>query len=721
MQQEKDPGNLEQINTYRFQTTPGMTAIYDGKYGGPENPMEKQDLLNPLKAINATGGGYTTTRINTTWYANIAIWEGLSARASINYQSYFYDGKTYSKKLDDYSFRTGNISRPATTLESATSSRTADRNKSYTATATLSYSRTFANDHDVSALLGYEQYYYNAFAFDATLQGLLDFSVPDIYAASEMYSIDGSTEEKRVKAYPEQDYAMLSYFGRATYAYKSKYLLEANFRRDASSRFSPDYRWGTFPSFSAGWRVSEEAFMGDLKPLISDLKLRLSWGMLGNTTSGYYDWQATYGKVTYVLNNGVYNGLAVSKIANPILQWESVTSKGIGLDAAFLKSRLTLEIDLYDKLTEGILTSPSIYLTMGTATAPTQNTSDMQNRGVELTLGWRDKVGEVSYAVSGNFAYNKNRVVKYLGKLEQGWVTNADGTREYKSNVGEVATTAPGSETGSLRVEDHLFDEYYLRTHYSGSGTYYLADGSVDPNGGPKDGMIRTADDLKWVQDMVAAKYSFNGAAVNRTNLWYGEYIMADLNGDGNYGNNDDRQFTGKSSAPKYNFGFTLSAEWKGVDFSMTWAGAAGFWYYLHERGVNRNYLSTQGDVLPADAASKFYYVAWDANGDPDWSNPGNNLTAEYARLRNGAAGVYIVNDQFLYNASYLKLKTLQVGYTIPKEWVGKAHIGGLRVFLSGENLLTFTKYPGVDPEIGSGVAIYPIARLLSAGLNLSF
>jgi hypothetical protein len=153
----------------------------------------------------------------------------------------------------------------------------------------------------------------------------------------------------------------------------------------------------------------------------------------------------------------------------------------------------------------------------------------------------------------------------------------------------------------------------------------------------------------------------------------------------------------------------------------MTWAGAAGFWYYLHERGVNRNYINTQGDVLPADAASKFYYVAWDANGDPDWSNPSNNLTAEYARLRNGAAGVYVANDQFLYNASYLKLKTLQVGYTIPKKWVNKANVGGLRVFLSGENLLTFTKYPGVDPELGSGVAVYPIARLLSAGINLSF
>jgi TonB-linked SusC/RagA family outer membrane protein len=720
MRQSKDPGDLSNLNTYRFQAVAGMNPFVDGKYGGPENPQEKADVKNPLKDINSTGGVNITTRINTTWYADVNIWQGLTARASINYQNYFYDGKTYTNKLDDYSFRTGKISRPGATLASATTSRTANRRDQYTATVTANYNRTFAEDHSVGALLGYEQFYYNTRNFDATKQGLLDWSVTDITTGSEMLSITNETDIINSPKY-ERDYAMVSYFGRINYAYRGKYLAEANFRRDASSRFSSDNRWGAFPSFSAGWRISEETFAEALKPLLSDLKLRLSWGRLGNTTSGYYDWQATYGKVNYVLNNNIYNGLAVSKIANEYLQWESITSQGIGLDASFLKQRLTLEADLYDKLTEGILTSPSIYLTMGTAGAPTQNTSDMRNRGVEITLGWRDKIGELNYAVSGNFAYNKNKIVKYLGKLEQGWVENPDGTRTYTSNIGQMAST--GSETGTLRVEGHLFDEYYLRTHYRGTGAYYNGDGTVDINGGPKDGMIRTAEDLKWVQDMQAAGYLFNSVKTTaRSNgLWYGEYLMADLNGDGNYGNDYDRQFTGKSSAPKYNFGFTVRAEWKGIDFSMTWAGAAGFWYYLHERGVNRNYLSTQTDVLPADAVSKFYYVAWDADGNPDWNSPLNNLTAEYARLRNGSAGAYVVNDQFLYDASYLKLKTLQIGYTLPQKWTGKARLNNARVFLSGENLLTFTGYPGLDPELGSNVNLYPIARLFSAGINISF
>jgi TonB-linked SusC/RagA family outer membrane protein len=714
MQQHKDPGDLSNVNTYRFQSVAGITPYYNGKYGAPENPEEKPDVKNPIRDINSTGGQNTTTRINTTWYANVDIWQGLSARASINYQNYFWDSKTYSKHIDGYSFRTDKVTNQGTQLSSATSNRATTRTNQYTGTITLNYNRTFAKDHDVAALLGYEQFYYNTSRYGASKIGLPDFTVTDITSASEMYSIDSDL------SHAERDYAMMSYLGRLNYAYKSKYLFEANLRVDYSSKFSSDYRRGTFPSFSAGWRMSEEPFWESLKEVIPYSKLRLSWGRVGNVTSGEYDWQATYIKALYSLNGGVYNGLTVGKIDNPLLQWESVTSQGIGWDAYFLKSRLSLEFDLYDRTTKGILTSPDMPLTMGTVTAPTLNTADMRNRGMEITLGWKDKIGNLRYSVSGNFAYNSNKVVSYLGKLEQGWVENPDGTRTYQTNIGTVS--ASGSETGSLVVEDHAYGEYYLRKYYHGTGSYYTADGKVDPNGGPRDGMIRTESDLQWVRDMIAAKYSFNGVAVNRNGgLYYGEYIMADLNGDGNYGNANDREFTNKSAVPKYNFGLTVSADYKGFDFSMTWAGAAGFSYYLYERGINRNYLSTQTDVLPLDAASRFYYVAYDANSNPDWTNPDNNLTAGYARLRSGSTGAYVANEQFLYDASYLKLKNMQIGYTVPKGLMNKIHVNNLRVFVSGENLLMLTSYPGVDPEIGSGLNVYPISRSLTFGLNLSF
>ena len=713
-QQRAKPGDLENVKTYRFQSVSGMTPYYDGKYGGVENPGEKPDTKNLLKDINSVGGLTTTTRLNTTWFADLdlsALAKGLTARGSINYQNYFKDAKTYSRSLDRYSFRTGKIIDQGTALTSATTRREADRNRQYTATATANYITTIAKDHDLTALAGYEQFYYNTSGFDATKLGLLDFSVTDITSASEMYSIGGDKE---------RDYAMVSYFGRINYGYKGRYLFEANLRRDASSRFAPDNRWGTFPSFSAGWRISEESFFEPARKYVDNLKLRASWGQLGNTTSGYYDWQATYGKVNNVLGGKIYNGLATTKIANTLLQWEQVTSKGIGLDASFLGARLNVELDLYERLTEGILTTPGIYLTMGLdevikdiKKAPTKNTSDMRNRGLEITIGWNDKIGNVRYSISGNFAYNHNTVAKYKGKMEEKWVTDSDGKRTYVSNIGDVSDT--GSETGTLRVEGHRFDEYYLRTYYKGTGTY-TKDGVVDPNGGPKDGMIRTEADLQWVRDMLAfvdpvtgtKPYTFNGLSVNQASgLWLGEYILADLNGDGNYGNSYDRRFTGKSAAPKYGYGLTASAEWKGIDFSMTWAGQAGFHYYLHERGVNRNYITSQTDALPADARQKF------------WSE--ENPTAEYARLRVGGAGAYMVNDQFLYDASFLKLKTVQIGYSFPKALLQKASIDGLRLFVTGENLLTITSYPGVDPELGAGVNVYPIARLLSVGVNLSF
>ena len=711
IRQRKAPGDVSSVNSNRFQTVGGMVAYHDGKYGGPESPREKSDVRNLLKDVNAIGGENATTRINTTWFAEINPLEGLTARASLNYQSYFYDTKTWTKSLDDYSFRTGNVYRPGVILSNATTSRSSERNERYTATATINYNTKFLKDHEISVLAGYEQFYYNTSEFSARKKGLLNFGITDITTGLEMDNISG---------YAESDYALVSFFGRLNYAYKNRYLLEANIRRDGSSRFSPDHRWGTFPSFSLGWRVSEEPFFESAKRYIDNLKLKASWGQLGNTTSGYYDWQATYNKAPYVFGNVISDGMKVNKIANLLLEWESVTSKDFGFEASFLRSRLSLEFDYYDKLTKGILTSPSIYLTMGSVSAPTKNTSDMKNHGIELTATWRDHIGKVNYSISGNFAYNKNKVVNYLGKLKEEWVEQ-DGKQVYESNLGQVS--AGGSTTGSLRLEDHTLDEYYLRTYYKGTGTYYKNDGTVDPQGGPRDGMIRSEADLKWVRDMIAAGNSFNGAAVNQSGgLWYGEYLFADLNGDGNYGNSYDRKFTGKSAIPKYNFGLSVSANWNGLDFSMTWAGAAGFWYYLRERGANVNNISTQTNVLPTDARNMFYYLAYDREtGTPLWDDPSNNLTAPYARLRTGSDTPYAANEQYLYNASYLKLKTLQIGYTLPKAWTDKIYVNRLRVFASGENLLTITDYPGVDPEQGAGLNIYPISRQLSLGVNVVF
>lgn len=369
---------------------------------------------------------------------------------------------------------------------------------------------------------------------------------------------------------------------------------------------------------------------------------------------------------------------------------------------------------------------------MGNVSAPTTNTSNMRNRGIELSLRWTDKIKDFEYSISANFAYNHNEVVKYKGKLEQGWTTDENGNRVYVTNRGDVADYG-----NTIVVEDHIYNEHYLFERHQGNGNIYLTDGvTPDPNGGPRDGMIRTKKDLDWVRAMLNYRdangnrvYDFNNQSIGQGNgLWYGEMIYADVNGDGMYGtNDDDRVFTGKSTTPKYTYGLSISAAWKGIDFSMTWAGNAGMYRYIYERGFNQMSSSgwQEGTIVARDARNIFYYCdpvlsATDPNYDPA-TDPNANIDAPYMRIGN-ENGAHRANTSELYNASYIKLKNLQIGYTLPKTWTQRFYVNNLRVFASFENLLTITNFPGVDPEMsGSGFTSYPIPLMISGGVNITF
>ncbi|SFS59604.1 TonB-linked outer membrane protein, SusC/RagA family [Sphingobacterium wenxiniae] len=699
---------------YINQMVPAMTPIHDGKYGALEDPtlnaaMNPMNMENPLARLILRDGKNITSRLNTTWYVNAELIKGLNAEVRFNYQDAIWDKKGYDVNVKRYSFRTGEpLAEYNGNLSLATTSKSFTRQIARNLIGTLNYMKTFG-DHDVAALAGYEQTYWNYNGFNATRRGLLDYSLTDITTGIEMASIGGDYE---------RDYSMISQFARVNYAYKGKYLFEGNVRRDGSSRFAPDHRYGVFPSVSVGRRLSEESFFQPLKNAVDDFKIRGSWGQLGNVTSSYYAWQALYASTNVVLNGTETKGLYPSQLPNTLLTWEHVTSSNLGFDAAFLKHRLNLEFDVYSRLTEGILTTPVAYSTRGDITIPMENSASMRNNGFEITTSWRDKIGNVRYGVTGNFSYNKNRVVKYLGELEYGYDENdldVHGNPIYKYLNYAALNNRP---------EGHMLGDQFLQTTYRGTGTYNNSDGSVNPNGGPRDGMIRTSEDLQWVNDMVAAGYKFNGqtsAAVDRTRYWYGEYIYADNNGDGNYGNEYDRQWTGISNTPKYNFGLQLSAEWKGVDISMLWSGQAGMSYHLYGNGLNYPIISSPQNTVPANARNDFYFFDETKYASPELDPNSNYLTAPYARLKT-SGGTFQNNTDFLYNASYIKLKNLQVGYTIPKEITQRAKISNLRVFFSGENLWTITNFPGVDPEIGGvGFGVYPLARTLSGGINLTF
>ncbi|WP_018629061.1 SusC/RagA family TonB-linked outer membrane protein [Niabella aurantiaca] len=711
----KEPGSTSM--TYLLQAFPGMTPIYQGKYGASEDPNTTQKD-NILQQVASNGGMNNYTRINTSWYANAELYKGLVAEARFNYSEYTRGDEHYSQDLPRYSFRES-FDTPKEgigNLDQATTYRYSYNSTSYTADLLLRYNRSFGK-HDIGGLLGYEQYRAENSGFSATKKGLLDWSITDITSGAVMESIGGSAKE---------EYAMLSYFGRLNYAYDSKYLFEANLRSDASSKFAPGHRSGLFPSFSAGWVVSNEPFF--VSNTINYLKLRASYGTVGNTVSGNYDWQTLYQKVNSVFNEQVANGVIQQTIQNLALSWEKLTTYNLGLEARFLQHRLSTELDLYYRHTSDILTPAIIYLTMGNIGAPMSNTASLGNKGIELTLGWHDRVGEFKYGVNANVSYNDNKVTKFKGSLayqQDASTLDTWGNPTWRyTNLADVST---GGDT--RRVEGHMIDEWFLRRPYAGNGMYTNADGTVNPNGGPKDGMIRTKADLEWVKSMIAAGYSFNNNTVGSgaANIWYGQKLMADVNGDGKYGNDDDREFTGKSSVPKWIFGLNLTAAWKGLDLNMLWAGRLGSYHYINDRGANGSILANTGDQVPADAWSKYYfYDAVKANTDYDnydpATDPNANINGKYPRLLS-ASSIMTSNTFYLYNTSYLKLKSLQIGYTLPSKWLNGARISDLRVFASGENLLTFKNkdFEGVDPELGSSLIVYPIARLFSAGLSLTF
>jgi TonB-linked SusC/RagA family outer membrane protein len=731
----KDPGSISM--TYLLQAYPGQNPKYNGLFGASEDP-NMTNMNNVLQSIAANGGKNEYSRINTTWFANAKIWNGLSVETKFNYSEYQRQDENYSKNLPRYRFREGTETPVENigVLDQATSYRYSYSSTNYTADLILRYNGTFG-DHDISAFAGYEQYYAKTSGFRLTVKGLLGWNVTDINSGSTMDSW-GSETQKNDAA--KKTLGMLSYFGRFNYAYKGKYLFEANVRSDGSSRFAPDHRWGTFPSFSAGWRISEEPFFAPLKKHVNDLKLKASYGVLGNQVSGYYDWQSIYSKVNSVFNESVQNGLIPNQLPNFQMSWETTATSNIGIEAHLLRQRLLVEFDYFTRKTSDMLISPPVYQTMGNIKVPKINAAEMKNSGIDLNIGWNDKVGNLRYSVNANISYSTNEITNYKGKLKYEEDPNTldvwgNPTWRY-TNLEDVSVPAYNLNTSfssSGRVaEGHMVEEFYLCRPYSGTGTYMNADGSVNPNGGPKDGMIRSKADLDWVRAMLAAGYSFNGKSVNpagAANLWYGTLLMADANGDGRYGASDDYEFTGKSSIPKWVFGFNMSAEWKGVDLSLSWAGRLGSYALITERGTVGSTISSIYDALPADALSKYYSydaVAAAANGgnndyDPA-TDPDANYTAKYPRLLTASANLPS-NTYYLFNTSYLKLKSLQIGYTLPKKWLAPTKIGNLRVFVTGENLLTIKSkdFPGVDPELGGSIIVYPIAKMFSGGVTVTF
>lgn len=704
--QDKEVGNFSNANNYLRQTTPGVYPEYKGQYGYAEASEESATANNLLVMLNGGNGSQKKTNFNTTMYSKVDFMKGLSWSFNFNYKRYWYEARAWTHATETVKLSTGEVKSAAIAPDKMSTSFSNEGDWSYTLENLINYSTTIAKVHTISALLGYQEYYYYKNSSNASLEGLIDESVNVPGAATTMKSIGGGATDK----------ASRSFFGRINYDYNDRYLFEANLRYDGHSRYHQDHRYGAFPSFSAGWRISEEEFMEKTRSWLDNFKVRISWGKLGNNGGddvGNYEYQALYNITDYSFGGKQVSGLAQTSISNSLLSWESAATTNLGFDFAFLKNRLSAEFDFYHKKTTGILYRPNIYITMGGLTAPRLNIAEVTNKGFETTLGWRDRIGKVNYSVSANFAYNHNEVSKYKGTLKQGWDTDDNGKKIWVSNLGDVST---GSNARVL--EGKMMNEYYMKSPYKGNQSYFNADGSVNIHGGPKDGIIRTEKDMEWVKAMMAAGNEFwPNKTVGKNKIWYGDMIYADANGDGKYGNADDSEFQGVSKDPKYLFGFQASASWKGFDVSMAWAGAAGRMLYWSATSGYNSTSTRVGLGLSKEIAYNHYFY------DPENPNdPRTNQNAKYPRLTLGESGSQNVetSTHFLYNANYLKLKNFTIGYTLPERIAKKIFTQNIRFYLSGENLLSFDSYPGQDPEIGADPT-YTSVRSFAFGTNITF
>ncbi len=690
-------------SSYMSRATPGIYPYYDGKFGWMENPEQNANSRNNLYFFNRIGGREKTLYANAALFANIKLPFGIRYHASFNYTHSAVDYMKYVNLGGAYSFSKGEETYTYNDLAKRYTQVQNNNTGHWTFQTNLSWNYTFAKKHDVSALVGFEALYHNAGTSSARKDGATNEDLHEIGTMTNLTSITGN----------HSDYAAASVFGRISYAYDSRYLLEVNLRYDGSSRFSSRARWGLFPSVSAGWRISQEPWMRGSG--IDNLKLRASWGKLGNNSIGNYDYLSTYSTgIYYPFGNSQTAGI-LPTLSNELLEWETTTSYNAGLELGVFGNRLTFEGDLYKRVTDGILYKAPVFGAVGTKDPPYQNLCGVQNSGFELTLGWKDDVGDFSYGVSANFTRNWNVVSEYNGRLQAGWVTNEDGTREYQSNIGDVATG-----TYQKVLEGKIINEWYLAPVYSGNGSHFFEDGSVNPAGGPKDGMIRTPEDMAWLEAMVNSGAQFlPNKNIAKDKIWYGDYVYADVNGDGIYGGEDDYQFQNKGVTPKFYYGFQFNAAWKGIDLSVMLQGSGGNGIYWMHGGYN-SYGQRSDLSLPYDIAYDHYF--YDPENPED---PRTNITSKHGRLTlnygSAQSGDGVRSTHFFYDLDYLRIKNITLGYTFPSKWMKKVHVQNLRLYFSGENLFTFTKFPGMDPEFNSTTNYYAMLKQYTFGVSIKF
>ncbi len=614
----------------------------DGTYGSQVRNTDiwAGDVANPVSiAENITN--YTSRNgLLASAYAQYEIIPGLLYKLSLN-------GSLENLRLKYYrpSFVDTDGSRAPKTADARNET---SMSRDWLVEQTLNYTKTLFTKHTVNLLAGYTtQKSYGEFA-RVNAQNFPN----DVVRTLSAGQIVGGTNT-------ENQYSLISYLGRFNYAYDDKYLLTASIRTDGSSRFGSNNKWGTFPSVSAGWRISSESFMRNVRP-VSDLKLRASWGLVGNNRIGDYDAIARLSTGYNVLNNALVNAVSPVNYANPDLGWEKTRQWNIGLELGLLNERVRVEADFYNSRSVDLLLNVPVPTLTGYG-SQLQNIGQIENKGMEYLVRTRNLVGPLKWSTDFNISFNKNTVLALGPDRRPIYAGAPSAGNTFITTIGQPVATFYG----------YLYD-----------------------------GIFKNRAELD--------------AAPHLANDFPGDPRYVDVNKDGKI-TADDKTFIG-SNQPKFIFGFSNDFAYRGFDLNLQLTGSQGAKLYSFFNRMIGIYHGDRNGLLKLNDR-------WRSEADPG--------SGDILRANRDPKGLQKEPSSYwVEDGSFVRIRNVSLGYTFGNAITQPLRVKGLRVYVTGQNLYTFTKYPGFDPETsseGSGLSRggdylgYPSARTIIAGLNVTF
>jgi TonB-linked SusC/RagA family outer membrane protein len=661
---------------------------------------------SPLPTIELLHQEFRHYDGNGTFYIVLEPIKGLSVESRISGSLNFSDNYNFSP-----TYRYGSSLGQFNDISAIT--RGMGKYFSYNWQNIATYNKTFTNSFNLTLMAGYEVGESENMDMSARRQYLLT-------EAPEMWYFDASTDDTTRSQIVDlhgggSKSAGYSYFGRMNFDYKGRYLLQFNIRRDYSSKFGPDNRAGNFPGVSLGWKFSEESFIKDNQTFLSFGKLRFAWGKAGINTIrdyAYFPTVSVQSTFSYSMDNSstLSTGAGPDVLVDNSIHWEEVVTQDLGLDLAFLGNRLNVTIDKFNKHNNGMLVATTIpgfagwtvrdvsQESGGVDARPIVNIGNMSNKGWEFTIGWKSTLGKFTYSADVNYTYVKN-IAEDLGTDS----VRVGGTA--KGLSGNISRTETGEEIGNywgFQVEKIFQAEDAVP---GAKGKYVVVNQpfTLKPNG-----------DTAYAQPTAQP----------------GDYKFKDVTGDGKV-NNEDMVVLG-NPFPKHLLGVTINLQYGWFDFSMFWQGAFGNEIFNATKfyGFNNDGQYNWDVRFVNDHYRLNDVVAQDADGNVVATFPANT-GAKYPRLdpSNANNNFSKVSSFYVENGSYLRLKNLQLGVTLPERWTSKVSISQLKIYVGARNLLTFTKYTGMDPEVSqsdplvSGIdkAAYPQPRAIIFGGSVRF